>query len=151
MSIKLQNICNSGEKFNFKQIANDINNNNRFYLQDKTIDDLLKENNDALSSLTTINEKQKTELNMKLRNYRFVDEIYNLHRGKHVRWIRKTDDKCIIKIGGVVIDIKFLDNGTHVLIFNKYISKTPIQYKFDDVLTFQKLTVDEHLILFSQK
>jgi hypothetical protein len=83
----------------------------------------------------------------KLHEYRFVDEIYELHRGKHVRWIRKSDISHGLKLGGIVVDIKFLDNGTQILVRNRYSGNKMIQYKFDDVLTFQKLSYDEQLIL----
>ena len=97
------------------------------------------------------NEYIRTNFCEKLKEYRLVDQIYQLHKGKYVRWIRiPLDDvskpKCIPKLtaGGVVMDIKFLDNGTYVLCKNhtKF-----IQYKFDDCLTFQKLSSDEQMIL----
>ena len=50
----------------------------------------------------------------------------------------------ILKIGGIVTNIKFLDNGTHILIYNTN-QKKFIQIKFDDVLLFQKLTFEEEI------
>jgi hypothetical protein len=49
--------------------------------------------------------------------------------------------------GGIVVDIKFLDNGVHVLCLNN--QRRLIQYKFDGSITFQKLSVDEQLILMA--
>ena len=40
--------------------------------------------------------------------------------------------------------VKFLDNGTHILCKNGF---RFIQYKFDECITFQKLTNDEVMIL----
>lgn len=131
-------------------ILKNLNNDNKNYLKNKTINSLLEENVDVLSTLTLITEGKMNEVCQKLTNYRFVDEIYELHLGKNVRWIRKTDTDHGLKVGGIVVDIKFLNSGTHVLVFNKYVSKRPIQYKFDDVLTFQKLTEEEQLILLFQ-
>lgn len=81
----------------------------------------------------------------KLLGYRYVDEINELHKGKHVRWIRNNSE--ILTTGGIVVDIKFLDNGTQVLCKNSM--NRFIQYKFDDCITFQKLTTDEQLILMA--
>jgi len=150
MNINLQEIyesIKSSIKTDYKDILETANNTKPSYLDKNT---LYKEKNDALSSIKTITDGKKNEIIIKLRDYRFVDEINELHRGKYVRWIRKIDENCIVKVGGVVVDIKILNTGTHVLVFNKYVSKSPIQYKFDDVLTFQKLSVDDLLILFAQ-
>jgi hypothetical protein len=131
-------------------ILNNLNSENKSYLVNKKVSTLLEENKEALSSLNQITEYKLDVLCKKMNNYRFVDEIYELHLGKHVRYIRKNDANHELKVGGIVVDIKFLNNGTHILILNKFISKRPIQYKFDDVLTFQKLTEEEQLILLVQ-
>ncbi len=81
---------------------------------------------------------------MKLVEYRYVDKIYQLHKGKHVRWIRIGQDAPSLTNGGIVTDIKFLDNGTHILCKN---GARFIQYRWDDCLTFQKLSTDEQLVL----
>ena len=73
-------------------------------------------------------------------NYRLVEQVYHVHKGKYIRWIRNNK----LTNGGIVVDVKFLENGTHILCKNK---QRFIQYKFDDCITFQKLTTDELLIL----
>lgn len=80
----------------------------------------------------------------KLKEYRLVDEIYQLHRGKYVRWLRDGS----LSSGGIVLDIKFLDNGIHVLCKNNM--SRFIQYRFDEVVTFQKLSAEEMLVLMIQ-
>jgi hypothetical protein len=75
-----------------------------------------------------------------LLHYRLVEQIYHIHKGKHIRWIRNNK----LTNGGIVVDVKFLNNGTHILCKNH---NRFIQYKFDDCITFQKLTTDELLIL----
>jgi hypothetical protein len=83
----------------------------------------------------------------KLREYRYVDKICDLVRGKFVRWIRIPDgnDSASLTKGGIVTDIKFLENGIHVLIKNAL--NRFIQYKFDECITFQKFSVEELLFL----
>lgn len=131
-------------------ILNNLDTRHKDYLVNKNTEILLEENKEIISSLDEISEGKVDGLCKKLNVYRFVDEIYELHLGKHVRWIKKCDPEHILKVGGIVVDIKFLDYGTHVLIFNKYVSNRPIQYKFDDVLTFQKLSDEEQLLLLVQ-
>jgi hypothetical protein len=108
---------------------------------DKRLKDLCIDIRDALNDLN-IEEFEKTEICKKLAEYRLVDEIYKLHKGKHVRWIREPGTN--LTNGGIVVDIKFLDNGIHVVCKNK---NRFIQYKFDECITFQKLSADEQLIL----
>ena len=81
-----------------------------------------------------------TLLCSKLVNYRYIDRLCHIHKGKHVRWLRNGK----LTNGGIVVDVKFLDNGTHLLCRN---GMKFIQYKFDECPTYQKLTDDELMIL----
>lgn len=114
------------------------------YLENRTMPELANDVSDALTQL--LNDDQKIlEYKIKLSGYRFVDELHEIHKGKHVRWIRRENGK--LTNGGIVVDIRFLDNGTHILCMNSM--RKFIQYKFDDCLTFQKLTMEEQLILMA--
>ena len=91
----------------------------------------------------------------KLGEYRYVDKICDLIRGKFVRWIRLTNQSTLTKggtqnqstltKGGIVADIKFLENGTYILVKNAL--NRFIQYKYDECITFQKLSVEEILYI----
>jgi N-acyl-D-aspartate/D-glutamate deacylase len=81
----------------------------------------------------------------RLVGYRYVDEIHELHKGKHVRWVRHGTTK--ITSGGIVVNIKFTNTGTHVLIKNS--QNRFIQYNFEEADTFQKMTDEEQLILLA--
>ena len=116
------------------------------HLEGQTIESIGREVSDSLRA------HDIAELQTKLTEYRYVDEIYQLQRGKHVRWIRPNPDtlgfplnkKPTLTVGGVVVDIKITDSGVQVLCKN---GRRYIQYKFDDCLTYQKLSTDELLIL----
>jgi hypothetical protein len=125
-------------------ILDNLNTNDKSYLENKTVQSINQEINETLSYLGEIEQDSMCQ---KLKTYRFVDIIYELHRGKYVRFVKKNDND--LKIGGIVVDIKFLDNGTHVVLLNKF-SKKIIQFKFDDNYIFQKMTSEEQLILFAQ-
>jgi hypothetical protein len=137
-----QNDSSLLSKIDINELLNSLENKNNDYLENKTLTDI---NNDKYSALSQINLSKENvqQYCEKLAEFRLVDEIYELHKGKHVRWIK--DNK--LTNGGIVVDIKFLDNGVHVLCLNN--QRRLIQFKFDGSITFQKLSVDEHLILMA--
>ena len=129
---------------NIDQILESIEDHQNDYLENKSMEDIRQEITAHIQSLLLENDKQLQYAN-KLIGYRTIDEIYELHKGKHIRWIRKTNNK--LANGGIVVDIKFTDNGTQILCMgpkNRF-----IQYKFDDCITFQKMSETELLIIMA--
>lgn len=115
------------------------------FLKDKTADDLFIEIQIAISELD-INDKTKQSFYNKLVEYRVIGNIYELHKGKYIRWIRNgSPDK--ITNGAIVAEIKFCDNGTHIVC--RTAQNRIFQIKYDDCLIFQKLTNGEQLILMA--
>jgi hypothetical protein len=80
----------------------------------------------------------------KLVEYRFIDQIFQLQKGKHIRWIRKDFIKPNLTNGGIVMDIKFTNKGVSILCKSR---DRFLQYNFDDCLTYQKLSPDELMIV----
>ena len=73
---------------------------------------------------------EKLELSLsKLLGYRYIDEVNQLQRGRHVKWMNLTKAKNTLSGGGIIMNIKFLDNGVHILCNN---GSRFTQYKFDD-------------------
>lgn len=124
------------------ELLKDIDVNDYNYLCNRTNELILQ----TLHTLPSILDGTISKINNKLGKYRLIDEIYLLHKGKHVRWVNKNDSGFELHIGGVVVDTRFMDNGTHIVIFNKY-TKRNIQIQFDKVLLFQKLSFDEQIVL----
>jgi hypothetical protein len=129
---------------NIEELLDSLENDKNDYLEEKTLDSISSDifniiNNEHIPT----DEKQK--ICFKLINYRHVDELHELHKGKHVRWLRY--GKSSLTNGGIVVDIKFLDTGTHILCKNSM--NRFIQYKYDDCITFQKLSPTELLILMA--
>jgi hypothetical protein len=118
-------------------------NDKNDYLNNKTLDDVLDENIKAIKKLK-LPKGETTELCDKLVGYRLVDKIFDIHKGKHIRWIR-TGRK--ITNGAIVVDVKFMDNGTHILCRNP--QGRMFQINFNECLVFQKLSVGEQLILMA--
>jgi hypothetical protein len=146
---------------NIQDLLNSIENEKNDYLENKTMADVTKQMFETISELDLSLEETQNICN-RLIGYRYVDEIHELHKGKHIRWIRivksnnnnqtgslndKICKKPLLTNGGILVNIKFLDNGVHIICKNS--QNRFIQYKFDDSITFQKLSVEEQLLLMA--
>lgn len=146
---------------NIQELLNSIENEKNDYLENKTMDDITKQIFEEISEFDLSLEETQNICN-RLIGYRHVDEIRELHKGKHIRWIRignnnnnkqseslndKISKKPLLTNGGILVNIKFLDNGVHIICKNS--QNRFIQYKFDDSITFQKLSVEEQLLLMA--
>ena len=92
---------------------------------------------------------------LKLSDYRYVEELQDIHCGAFVRYIpltnnnsnkdksRNKDNEIILKPGGFICDIKILGTGVQLLCRKKKM----FQLRVDEVLLFQKLTKQEEVIL----
>lgn len=125
-------------------LLNSIESTKNDYLENKTMTEITNIIHEKIRD-TAISKENYSETCKKLIGYRYVDEIFELHKGKMVRWIRHGTNK--LTNGGIVTDIKFLENGVHVLCMNS--QRRFIQYKFDDCYTFQKMNTEEQLILMA--
>jgi hypothetical protein len=141
-------------KINIESLLDALEKDSTDYLENKTLDIINQEIFNEIQSLHCSIEKKK-EICGKLIGYRLVNQIFELHRGKLVRTIKIMDEKTnkyitdnpVLRMHGVVMNTKFLDNGTHIVCMNP--SRKFSQYKFDSHLTFQKLSLDEQLILMA--
>jgi hypothetical protein len=109
------------------------------FLNTHSLSTISQDNLNAIQSTGIIGEQLQNITN-KLLEFYHIDYIYQIHKGKHVRWLRNGQ----LTNGGIVVDIKFLDTGTHILCKCR---QRFIQYKFDECITFQRLSTDEMMIL----
>jgi len=91
---------------------------------------------------------------LKLSDYRYVEELQDIHHGAFVRYIQltnksnkgnKQDSEILLKPGGFICDIKILGSGVQLLCRNHF--RKMFQLRLDEVLLFQKLTKQEEIIL----
>jgi hypothetical protein len=100
---------------------------------------------------------------LKLSDYRYVEELQDIHHGAFIRYIPLIVKKggkgnsnnnnnngdefneIQIKPGGFICDIKILGSGVQLLCRNHF--RRMFQLKLDEVLLFQKLTKEEEIIL----
>jgi hypothetical protein len=92
------------------------------------------------------NDLIKTYL-LKLKDYIYVDSIDNLKEGSYLRWIDVGKTKKELNTGGLLVEVKFVDNET-LLVFKNFINRH-YTLKFDDLITFQKLNNQELVILLA--
>ena len=127
-----------------EKLLEPLENEKNDYLENKTMEKITKEIYKKINEFD-IEKEKKISYCQKLNEYRLVNEICELHKGKHIKWINLNNKQLIG--GGIVVNIKFMDNGTHVLVKNQM--NRFIQIKIDDCLIFQKMTMQEQLILMA--
>ena len=103
--------------------------------------------------------EESREIQEKLKDYRYVGEICDLFRGRHIRWIRVYTENVngdrvripnpVLTNGGIVTDIKFQKNGIYIQCKNP--RNQFMLFKFDHCILFQKLTAEECVLLMFQK
>jgi len=125
-------------------ILNKIENDGGSYLENKTLADNSKEIMDVLKSID-IPDYLSMNYCIRLAGYRVVDKICDLRNGRMMRWIKKAN-KALTN-GGILMNIKIENNGVHLLCRNS--ASRFFNIKFDDCLVFQKLTMEEQIILMS--
>jgi len=131
-------------EIDIEELLRSVNNEKHDYLENKTLDTILDENICAIKTLKLPREETKNICN-RLVGYRYVENLYELHKGKHIRWIRSDNKK--LTNGAIILDVKFFDNGSHILCRNA--QHRLFQVKFNDCMVFQKLSTGEQLILMA--
>ena len=103
--------------------------------------------NDYLQKLLLPRDKLK-DYHLKLKDYRYVDDLTDIQYGRYIRWINLNDPNNIkLTTGGIIIDIKILASGIHVVCKNN--KNHRFQIKIDECFIFQKLTDQEKIILYA--
>jgi len=119
------------------------------------------ENNNSIANLNTQKIKsikndilQQLQLprntlknyHIRLKDYRYVDDLTEIIDGRYIRWINISDPtKIYLTTGGIIIDIKICEGGTQLLCKN--FRNRKFQIKIDECLIFQKLSDQEKIVL----
>lgn len=114
-----------------------------FDLENKSLNDIVETNIQVLKSLS-LSKSDLDVIQDKLAGYKYIDNLYQLQKGRYIRWINKNNK---LTNGAIVADILFVDNGIHIMCKNSY--HKCFKLKFDDCTIFQKLTPDEEIILLA--
>ncbi len=128
-----------------EKMLKEIDSDKHNYLENKTMSSINKELYDELQKHTENINTVISNSNKLKDEYVLITEIFELKKSRYLRYMKKGDD--VLLSGGVLVDIKFLDNGVYLtlLLFGKKI----IKIKMDDYIIFQKLNANEKIILLS--
>lgn len=80
----------------------------------------------------------------KLDGYKQINNVFELQRGRHIKWLRANSTPTN---GTILVDVKFLDSGTHLLCKNP--TGKLFQIRYDDCVIFYRMTVNEILIAYA--
>lgn len=117
---------------------------NAHYLEKKGILDISKEVFDAIHEID-LSEDIAISYCTRLSGYRYVDRICDLRNGRLMRWIKR--DGGSLTNGGLLVNVKMDPKGVQLLCKNNM--NRFFNVRFDDCLIFQKLTVEEQLVLMA--
>ena len=122
-----------------------LDNETNESIMDLTTSKLKTIKNNILQKLQ-LNREELKMLHTKLKYYRYVDELHDIQYGAYIRWIPlKNPEKIYLTNGGLICEIKILDEGVHIICKNNM--NRFFQIKLDENLIFQKLTDQERTIL----
>jgi transposase len=124
-----------------------LNNDNNESINNLT-SDIIKTTKQNILSELPITKKYNSELTKKLKNYRYVEELQELHIGCYIRWINIKNPENNIKLtnGAILCDVKISDN---ILLVCKNNINRIFNINMSENLLFQKLTDQEKIILYA--
>lgn len=114
------------------------------YIDGKTVASLSKEIFEAVAALE-ISEENKHDICQRLIGYRWVDRLCDLRSGRLVRWVKNGR----LTNGGLLMNVKIENTGVILLCKNNVGRFFSI--KWDDSVVFQKLTMEEQLVLMANE
>tara|TARA_Y100000992_G_C21108841_1_gene416273 strand:+ start:104 stop:523 length:420 start_codon:yes stop_codon:yes gene_type:complete len=124
-----------------KALDNENNKNIVKLSSEKIADD----KNEIFNQLFMSNQEKK-KINDKLKDYVYVDDLDDIKIGSYIRWISiKNPDNIKLTNGGLLCEIKYLDDGCHLLCKNNF--NMIMQINMETNLIFQKLNNQEKVIL----
>ena len=134
---------------NVQELLSALENEEHSNLLTTSFEQIAKDKNDILQQLQLETEILKKYHN-KLKSYRYIDELNDLKYGQYVRWINiKNPESLKLTNGGIFLEIKLLDTGTHMIIKNNM--NRIFQINMDQCIVFQKISDQEKIILLALK
>ena len=134
---------------NIQELLSALDNDEHNNLLNTSFEKIAKDKNDILQQLRFAKDKLKI-YHTKLKDYRYIDELNDLKYGQYVRWINiKNPENLKLTNGGIFLEVKLLDTGTHMIIKNNM--NRIFQINMDQCVIFQKLSDQERIILLALK
>jgi hypothetical protein len=119
------------------------------YLYDKTPDSIQTDVNESIDVLDCIPFATKKQYKEKLKHWRFIEDLRDFQRGKHIRCIHKQTGKLTNTAIG--LELKFTKHGTNIQC--RYIHSGPrvIEYGMDNYYIYQKISDEEKILLLANQ
>ena len=134
--------------------ANEIAEKGYHYLEGKTYDILEKEKADALCDYSDEVRSKWLEL---LQHYRLVYDIQDLIPHQHIRWISWSKKRPAVETdpqygnelhsGGIFTSLRFTNTCMLCNVMFNFQKKRQGMVSFNKTLVFQKISVEEHMVL----
>lgn len=131
-------------KLDIKQLLANVDENQNAYLKNETIETITRTIFEVVSGIDKINESQVKSMCEKLKGYRYVDNLCDLKTAVFIRWIRLGTDTPKLSTPALVSNIK-IGESSNVLCKN--FNRQFFLIRFEDHVIFQKLSVEEEIIL----
>ena len=126
-------------------LLNALENESNASIMDLTNAKIKSQKNDILQQLQLPRMELKL-FHKKLKHYRYCSDLRDIQFGHYIRWIPlKNPDKIQLTNGGIICDIQIINNCIHIRCKNN--RGHIIQFKFDECILFQKISVQEKVIL----
>ena len=136
-------------KLDAEKLNHALNNQSNSDIIDVDFKQIEKDKLDILKQLP-LTKTALAELMKKLKLYRNVNTLQEIHYGRYIRWIPLTKGPELkLTNGGILCNIK-TDKGEVTLVFKNKINSF-FQINLTDNIVFQKLTEQELIILTAIK
>ena len=130
---------------NNSELLKALDNENNKGIMKLSSDKIYKDKEDIFNQLYMNNENKNKTIN-KLIDYVYVDDLDDIKIGSYIRWINIKDPNNIkLTNGGLLCEIKYLDDGCHLVLKNNFNKMMQINMEYN--LIFQKLSNQEKIIL----
>lgn len=136
---------------NIEELLKKIENDDNHYLENKTPGIIAKEIFEIFQEIS-ITDELCANYCERLTGYRLIERVCDLRNGVNMRWIKRTDtytEKSLTN-GGILTNIKITDKGVQLLCMTPN-RKRFFNILYDECIVFQRLSMEEQLILMSHE
>ena len=135
----------TNNELDIDNLLNALNNEDNESIVKLNSKQIMEDKNNILQKLQLHRDSIKM-LHKKLKNYRYIDELPDLHYGSYIRWIPlKNPERIYLTNGGIVCDMKVEEDGMHIICKNNM--NRMFQLNMEENLLFQKFTNQEEILL----
>ena len=127
------------------ELLNALENESNTSIMNLSTNKIKDMKNNMLQKLQLDRNTLKT-FHKKLKDYRYCNDLRDLQYGYYIRWISlKSPDNVKLTTGGIIIDIDIINSCIQLKVKNNL--NRIYQIKFDEAMIFQKISLQEKVIL----